>query len=88
MFRRTISGPTNTEKRVTESRKILLSESGILGLGIRNLTQEIRNPLIIGIRFPVTLNPDSKFPESKTVLDYLTWNDTSFNCVSLGEKAS
>ena len=30
--------------RITESRKILLMESGILGIGIRNTTQEIRNP--------------------------------------------
>ena len=30
--------------RITESGKILLMESGILGIGIRNATQEIRNP--------------------------------------------
>ena len=30
--------------RIAESGKILLMESGILGIGIRNTTQEIRNP--------------------------------------------
>ena len=59
---------------ITKFRKILILEPEILGFGIRNSAQEIRNP-------------DSNYPESKTVLDYLTLNDTSLNCVSLGEKA-
>ena len=59
---------------ITESRKFLILESGILGFGISNSAQEI-------------WNPDSNYPESKTVLDCLTWNDTTLNCASLGEKA-
>ena len=58
---------------MTESRKIFAF--GILGFGIRNSAQKI-------------WNPDSNYPESKTVLDYLTWKDNTLNCVSLGEKAS
>ena len=38
-------------------------ESGILGFGIRNTAQGIRNP------------NNEWNPESKTVLDFLTWGD-------------
>ena len=58
-------------------------ESGILGFGIRNTAQGIRNPLTIRIRNPSftdkhlessTWNPESTAGnlESKTVLDSLT----------------
>ena len=36
--------------RILESGKFLLVESGILGFGIRNIAQGIRNPTKIGIR--------------------------------------
>ena len=69
---------------IPESGKILLAESWIIGFGIRNTTQGIRNPTTND------WNPESKFhrkrqesgtrnpestawnPESKTVLDSLT----------------
>ena len=53
-----------------ESGKFLLVESGILGFGIRNSDQGIRNPTN-------DWNPESTAwnPESKTVLDSLTWDD-------------
>ena len=74
--------------RILEPGKFLLVESGILGFGIRNTAQGIRNPTN-------DWNPDSKFhwerlgssswnpestawnPESKTVLDSLARGDTN-----------
>ena len=44
-------------------------KSGILGFGIRNTAQGIRNPIN-------DWNPISKNPESKNVLDSLIWSDT------------
>ena len=70
----------------SESRKILLEKSGILGSGIWSKVQRIRNP-------SNEWNPESKFhwqrlgsstwypqfttwnPESKTVLDSLSWDE-------------
>ena len=69
--------------RITESGKILLVESAILRFGIRNSAQGTRNPA-------KNCNLESRLwkpkytrytqmwnPESKTVLDELTWNETS-----------
>ena len=68
-------------------REFLIVESRILGFGIRNTAQGVRNPTN-------DCNPEFKFhwqklesstlnlestawtPESKTVLDLLTWGDT------------
>ena len=66
---------------ITDSGKYFLVKSGILGFGIRNTAQRIWNPT-------KDWNPESKFyqqrpesraknPESKTVLDPLTWGDYS-----------
>ena len=44
-------------------------QSGILGFGIRNTAQGIRNPIN-------DWKPISKNPESKNVLDSLIWSDT------------
>ena len=44
-------------------------KSGILGFGIRNTAQGIRNPIN-------DWNPISKNPESKDILDSLVWSDT------------
>ena len=49
--------------RNPDSGKILLMESGIPGFGIRNTAQGIANP------------NNEWNPESKTVLDFLTWGD-------------
>ena len=57
--------------RIPESEKLLLLESGILGFGIQNpsstdrLESNIWNPEFAAWN-----------PESKTVLDSLTWGDT------------
>ena len=53
-----------------ESVKFLLVESGILGFGIRNTAQGIRNPPKMGFQNPSSWNPKSTTwnPESKTVL--------------------
>ena len=67
-----------------ECVKFLLVESGILGFGIRNTAQVIRNPTndwSLESKFYLqrlkssTWNPESMAwnPESKTVLDSLTW---------------
>ena len=57
----------NNYNRIPESKKILLVDSGFLGFGIRNSAQGVRNPsVMIGVRSP----------ESKTVLFYLTWNNS------------
>ena len=67
-----------------ECVKFLLVESGILGFGIRNTAQVIRNPTndwSLESKFHLqrlkssTWNPESMAwnPESKTVLDSLTW---------------
>ena len=71
------------ESRIWEN---LLVESGILGFGIRNTAQGIRNPANFGIRNPISIDKDwnavigiwnpqcgIQNPESKTVLDSLTW---------------
>ena len=50
---------------VRESRFRNLGNSGILGFGIRNAAQGFQNPT------------NDWNPESKTVLDFLTWGDTS-----------
>jgi len=73
-------------KQIPESVKFFLMESDILGFGIRNTAQGIRNP-------NNDCNPESKFywqilksstwnrestawnPESKTVLDFPTWSE-------------
>ena len=56
--------------RVPEAGKFSLVECGILGFGIRNSVQGIRNPTN-------DWNPEFTAwnPESKTVLDSLTWDD-------------
>ena len=74
-----------------ESKKILLVESGILGSGIRNTAQRIGNPTIndgspesklywqrLGSS---TWNPEPTafFPESKTVLNSVTWRGHNRN---------
>ena len=64
----------------------LLVESGVLGFGIRNTAQGIWNPANFGIRNPISIDKDwnpvtgiwdprygIQNPESKTVLDSLTW---------------
>jgi len=53
-------------------RKIWFVESGILGFGIRNTAQGIRNPTN-----PAIWNQEytASNPESKTVLDFLTWGE-------------
>ena len=74
----------DSENQIPESVKFLLIESDILGFGMRNTAQGIRNPTN-------DWNPESKFywqilksstwnrestawnPESKTVLDSPTW---------------
>ena len=60
----------------------MLLESGILDFVIRNTDQGIQNPtklLESGTQVPVTKagDPESSTwnPESKTVLDSLTWSD-------------
>ena len=63
--------------RIRGSEKLLLVESGILGFGIRNVAQGIRN-------LTEDWNPESSTrdlestawnPESKTALDSVTWGD-------------
>ena len=77
--------------RIPESRKILLIKFEILGFGIRSTAQGIRNPTDIWnpefkfygqILESSTWSPESTRwnPESKTVLDSLTWGD-SFVCL-------
>ena len=72
-----------------ESGNVLLVESGILGFGIRNTAQEIRNPTNdwnTGSKFnrqrleSSTLNSESTAwnPESTTVLDTLMWGEHKF----------
>ena len=55
--------------RDPESGKLFFLKSGILGFGIRNKAQGIRNPLRIGIRNPscsgLPGNPQSKNLESE-----------------------
>ena len=69
------------ESGIRNPENLSLVESGILGFGIRNKVQGIRNPLCIGIRNPscsaLPGNPESKTwnPESKTVVDSLTGGD-------------
>ena len=83
-----ISNRNSKGIRILESWKFLLEESGILGFGIWNTAQGIRNPTN-------DWNPESKFhwqrlessswnpestawnPESKTVLDSLARGDTN-----------
>ena len=56
---------------------IFLVESEILGFGVRNKAQLIRTLVMIGIRNPLKFHWQKiRNPESKTVLDYLTWGDT------------
>ena len=73
--------------RIPESGKIFLVESGILGFGIRNTAQGIRNPTNDwNLEFKLfhwelgftTWNPESTAwnPECKTVLDFFTWGET------------
>ena len=65
------------ERRIVPCKGV---DSGLLGFGIRNTAHGIRNPT-------EDSNPESKFyrqilefstwnPESKTVLDSLTWGET------------
>ena len=64
--------------QILESRKLLVAETGILGFGIQNSAQEIRNCTNNKLESTV---PDStvkesriqylSIPESKTVFDYL-----------------
>ena len=71
------------ESRIWEN---LLVESGILGFGIQNTAQEIRNPANFWIRNQISIDKDwnpvigiwdpwcgIQNPESKTALDSLTW---------------
>ena len=70
--------------QIPDSGRLLLVESGILGFAIRNTSQEFRNPikdrnpeskfLWQRLKFSVlNLEPTAWNPESKTVLDSLTW---------------
>ena len=72
--------------RIPECEKFLLVVSGILGFGIRNTAQNMRNSAIIVIRNPstladnllsITLNLESTSwnPDFMTVLDSLTRDD-------------
>ena len=76
---------------IPESGKFLPMESGILGFGIRNTAQEIRNPtndwnpesaFYWQILKSSTWNPESIAwnPESKTVLDSLKGGEMRFLC--------
>ena len=68
-----------------EAQKILLLASGILGFGIRNTAQRIRNPSSSQSRIQLLLKKTGNGywylestawnPESKTVLDSLIWGD-------------
>ena len=82
------------EIRIPESMKFLLVESGILGFGIQNTAVGIRNPtedwnpesrFHWQRLYSSTWNPESTAwnPESKTVLDSLTWVKSSPNVFQL-----
>ena len=61
-------------------------ESGILGFGIRNTAQGIRNPTNDWNQGSQFRNPDpesaSRNPESRTALDTLTWGESQTSQVS------
>ena len=63
--------------RIPGSEKLLLVESGILGFGIRNVAQGIRNLTEHWNPESRTRDPESTAwnPESKTALDSVTWGD-------------
>ena len=62
--------------RIPVSVKVLPVESGILGFGIRNTAQGIQNSCNNWFQNPSFTDKDWNPPESKTVLDSLTWGDT------------
>ena len=75
-------------KRLPESSKFLLLESGIQRTGIWNPQWfGIRNPLwygieiYYGVRNPESWNPESRGwdPESRTFMDSLSWGETRFS---------
>ena len=63
--------------RIPGSERLLLVESGILGFGIRNAAQRIRNLTEDWNPESSTRDPESTAwnPESKTALDSVTWGD-------------
>ena len=79
--------------RIPECKKFLLVESGILGFGIWNTAQGIRNPIsidkdwnpVIGIWNP---RCGTQNPESKTVLDSLTWGKSFLQFLRLWQVCS
>ena len=74
--------------RITEPGHLLLMEFGISRFGIRNSAQESGIPLRFGSGIHVALscrNPQSTMwnPESKIVLDELSWSETSGHTLKL-----
>ena len=59
---------------VREFGKLLLKKSGILGFGIQNKVQRIRNPTN-------DWNPEFKFPLTKTVIQYMESHSGIQDCL-------